>query len=194
MTTPQIADLPSSRKLIRATLVAIVAAAAILVTIVLPAEYGLDPLGTGRALGIFRPRVAVVISDEPPSSSAPVSASAILLKSPAAYRTDEMTLKLESGEGAEIKATMRRGERFVFTWTSQDGAVDFDMHGEAVNVREETVVSYWKDEEKKSGHGAFEAPFDGHHGWFWQNLNPWPVTVRLRTSGFYEQVARVGAN
>ena len=28
--------------------------AAILVTIVLPAEYGLDPLGTGRALGLTR--------------------------------------------------------------------------------------------------------------------------------------------
>ena len=37
-------------KLLTATAIAIGAAAVILITIVLPAEYGIDPLGTGRAL------------------------------------------------------------------------------------------------------------------------------------------------
>ena len=39
----------------RATLLAMIIAGVLLVTIVLPAEYGLDPTGIGRALGLFRP-------------------------------------------------------------------------------------------------------------------------------------------
>jgi hypothetical protein len=41
--------LPSLRQLNRATLIALGAAAVILVTTVLPAEYGVDPTGVGRA-------------------------------------------------------------------------------------------------------------------------------------------------
>ncbi|WP_246047586.1 hypothetical protein [Hankyongella ginsenosidimutans] len=49
---PTRAELPTSAQLLRSTVIAIVAAAAILVTIVLPAEYAIDPTGVGRALGL----------------------------------------------------------------------------------------------------------------------------------------------
>ena len=48
---PSQAELPSSGQLIRSTVIAAVTAVALLVTIVLPAEYGVDPTGIGRALG-----------------------------------------------------------------------------------------------------------------------------------------------
>ncbi len=47
---PTRAELPSSAQLLRSTVIAIVAAAGILVTIVLPAEYAIDPTGLGRML------------------------------------------------------------------------------------------------------------------------------------------------
>jgi len=43
---------PSVGKLIRATLFALILAAVVLVVAVLPAEYGIDPLGTGKLLGL----------------------------------------------------------------------------------------------------------------------------------------------
>jgi hypothetical protein len=49
---PSRAELPSSRKLIRSTLLAAVAATALMVTVVLPAEYAIDPTGAGRLLGL----------------------------------------------------------------------------------------------------------------------------------------------
>ncbi|WP_299624035.1 transmembrane anchor protein [Pelagibius sp.] len=49
---PSPSDLPSTGRLLRSTAVAMVAAAAILVTVVLPAEYGIDPTGAGRILGL----------------------------------------------------------------------------------------------------------------------------------------------
>jgi hypothetical protein len=43
---------PDARGLLRATLLAVIAAAAITVGVVLPAEYGVDPTGIGRVLGL----------------------------------------------------------------------------------------------------------------------------------------------
>src|SRR5579862_307176 len=44
---------PSKQQILRATAVAILVAMAILFTAVLPAEYGIDPLHTGAALGLM---------------------------------------------------------------------------------------------------------------------------------------------
>ncbi|MFO8045090.1 MAG: hypothetical protein R6U30_04375 [Halomonas sp.] len=49
---PTRAELPSTGKLTRSTLAAAVVAAALLVTLVLPAEYAIDPTGAGRLLGL----------------------------------------------------------------------------------------------------------------------------------------------
>ena len=46
-----VAPAPSMARLVKAMLIALVVAAIVLVTAVLPAEYGIDPLGTGRMLG-----------------------------------------------------------------------------------------------------------------------------------------------
>ena len=44
--------LPSSRTLVRSTMIAVGVAAVLLVGVVLPAEYGVDPTGVGRVLGL----------------------------------------------------------------------------------------------------------------------------------------------
>lgn len=49
---PRRADLPSSAQLLKSTAVAAVSAAVLLVAVVLPAEYGIDPTGAGRVLGL----------------------------------------------------------------------------------------------------------------------------------------------
>ena len=43
----------SARTIVLATLVALVVAALVLFAAVLPAEYGIDPLGTGEAFGLL---------------------------------------------------------------------------------------------------------------------------------------------
>ncbi len=186
------ADLPSSARLWRATLTAAALAAALLVTVVLPAEYGLDPLGVGRLLGIYRaPEVeASPLPESTGDAAAGTTAGAgSLVKTATPYRSDEMSVTLTAGEGAEIKAQMNAGERMVFSWTASGGGVDVDMHGEAADTSGGDR-SYWKGEFEESGHGAFEAPMAGNHGWFWQNLNDEPVTITVKTSGFYRRLFR----
>ena len=101
-----------------------------------------------------------------------------------------MSLVLESGEGAEIKAVMARGDHFIYTWTAEGGPVDVDMHGEPSNAQDGEIPSYFKDEEQAGDNGVFRAPVAGRHGWFWQNLTDTPVTIKLKTSGFYERLMR----
>ena len=51
-TKPDPSELPSAGRLLRSTAIAIAAATLILVTVVLPAEYGIDPTRVGRMLGL----------------------------------------------------------------------------------------------------------------------------------------------
>ena len=63
--TPPPIHQPSSGQLLRATVLAVIVASALLVAIVLPAEYGLDPTGIGRATGLFRPAASVDAAEDP---------------------------------------------------------------------------------------------------------------------------------
>lgn len=56
MSTPTIPSLPPAApgRLLRSTLVALAVAGLLLVTVVLPAEYGIDPTGVGRVIGLTR--------------------------------------------------------------------------------------------------------------------------------------------
>ena len=49
---PNLDELPTSAQLIKSTIFAAAAAAVILTTIVLPSEYGIDPTGIGKAVGL----------------------------------------------------------------------------------------------------------------------------------------------
>ncbi len=49
---PDVSELPSSSQLLKSTGIAAVVAGALLVTVVLPAEYGVDPTGAGSLLGL----------------------------------------------------------------------------------------------------------------------------------------------
>jgi len=195
---------PTLPQLIKATGVALVAAGAILVIAVLPAEHGIDPTGIGKTLGLT---TLSTNSGETPSALLPVTSAATppsntaalapvvqipvatVAESEVPFRSDQMSLTLQPGEGSEIKASMRKGEQFVFAWAAEGGKVNFDMHGEQPNAGDE-FTSYWKAKQHTRAQGIFVAPFDGTHGWYWRNRGDKPVTVKVSVSGFYEKLYR----
>jgi hypothetical protein len=184
-------EVPSARSLTVATLLSAIVAGVLLVTVILPAEYGVDPTGAGRALGLYRePAAGIGDAETAAAQGAMPAGTTTLTRSPVPYRSDEMSLVLKPGEGGEIKAVMAAGQYFVYTWTATGGTVDVDMHGEAFDPKGEEATSYWKDEYQPGDQGIFTAPVAGRHGWFWQNLNDDPVTITVRTSGFYERLMR----
>ncbi|MEA1671982.1 hypothetical protein [Nitrospirillum sp. BR 11163] len=172
------------RTLTKATLGAGVAATLILTLFVLPAERGIDLTGIGSVMGLTRMGQAEKETAAPSlaPTAIPIPNRALIEKT-APLRSDEMTLTLAPHSGAEIKAHMREGDHFIFRWEAS-APVKVDMHGERVNAGDE-FTSYWKEKELATAQGSFTAPFEGTHGWYWHNRGDAPITVTVRTSGFY---------
>lgn len=178
---------PTSTQLLRATAGAVLAAAAVLVVAVLPAEYGRDPTGLGRMLGLTALAAAPEQASLTPAGTIPAVESAVIV-SESPFQAGEMSLILPAGEGAEIKALMRSGDSFVFGWTA-DAPVNFDMHGEKPNDGN-NYTSYWRNRAQTDAHGSFTAPYDGTHGWYWKNPGRNPVNITVKVSGYYQKLYR----
>lgn len=197
--------LPTLPQLFKATGIALLAAGAILITTVLPSEFGIDPTGAGKAMGLtalsatnaeaaIAPNsyasAAKLASNAAPAAPVVQTPAGIVAKSDVPFSSNEMSLTLQPGEGAEIKATMRKGEQFVYNWAVEGGPVNVDMHGEKPDAGDK-FTSYWKGQQLTSDQGTFVAPFDGTHGWYWRNRGDKPVSVKVKASGFYEKLARM---
>jgi hypothetical protein len=198
---PESTDLPSSRQLVRSTAIALVAAVVILVTVVLPAEYAIDPTGIGRLLGLTEMgQIKKQLAEEatadaanetmtpgPAAASAPAAAPLNVPVAADAGWRDEMRVELAPDQGAEIKLAMTAGQRATYAWQVDGGAVNFDMHGDGGSE----AISYEKGRGAASGEGVLEAAFDGNHGWFWRNRGDAPVTVVIRAKGEYSGMKRM---
>lgn len=209
---PSRAELPSAGKLIRSTAVAALIAIALLITTVLPSEYGIDPTGIGRAIGLTQMgEIKMALSAEakaernapaPKKQPATVSAvptekpaAAIPLEAPAKETTSAqqhtMTVQLKPGQAAEIKLTMSKDARVFYEWTTQGGAVNYDAHGDPLDKPKGFYHGYGKGQNTSSDTGTLQAAFDGTHGWFWRNRTGAEVAVTLKTRGDYTQIKRV---
>ncbi len=184
----------SPRALAGAGLGALAAAGLILTLFVLPAEYGIDPTGAGRALGLTklatpRPAEAVAaMAAAPATAIAPGIPTQAEIAKATPYRSDRQELVLAPHTGAEVKAHMAQGDHLIFRWQVSGGQVRFDMHGEPPNAKEGEFSRYWKGKDLDSAQGAFTAPFTGAHGWYFHNRGDTPVTISVETSGFYQDL------
>lgn len=209
---PTRAELPTTQQLVRSTLIAIGAAAAILVAVVLPAEYSVDPTGIGRALGLAQMgQIKTQLAEEaerdrlkdapqtapaaPPGQSSGLLGRVVagLFVAPAAAqaapaeRSDVITISLKPGEGAEIKLVMTKGAKVAYSWSASEGAVNFDLHGDGPGQ----ATSYEKGRGVPAAEGTLVAEFTGNHGWFFRNRERKDLTVTLRVKGAYADVKQM---
>ena len=181
------ASTASRRDLIRGMAVAVAVASVILVTTVLPAEYGIDPTGIGKALGltVLRPDpvpAATVAATVPQVASPAISAARQMTP----YRSDTREIILPPGKGLEIKTDLAKGATLIYSWKTRNGEkINHDFHGEPVNAKNDEFESFILDEAISQSRGALVAPFSGTHGWYWENKTSAPVVVMLSASGFY---------
>lgn len=204
---PTRAELPTTRQLLRSTVLAAVSAVVLLYTVVLPAEYGVDPTGIGKALGLtpmgeIKTRLAKEAAEDAAATAGAPPAATNSVPSPGAATPtvppsapvasgpswrDEMSFTLTPGQGTEIKLKMKEGEKALYAWSVQGGAVNFDTHGDGSG----RSISYEKGRGVASDDGELIAAFTGHHGWFWRNRGQTDVTVTLKTGGDYSDIKRV---
>jgi len=182
---PPAPPIPSRRTLATTTALAMIAAIVILVTIVLPAEYGRDPLGTGRALGLTR-LSAPLTAPEPVTPAggqklAPVQQGPAAIY-PAEFKFDIAQFELEPYQFLEYKYHLEKGAAMMYSWKGT-ATVIHDFHGEA-DGSVESPVSYEKKDTRQES-GTFTAPFSGIHGWYWENPGGEPIKITISSAGFY---------
>lgn len=215
---PSRAELPSTRQLIRSTIIAAVSAAVLLYTVVLPSEYGVDPTGIGRVLGLtemgeIKTRLAKEAAEDTAttqvSHSAPVpstGAAQPVTKAPAATPATQ-TASAQSYSSSSGAAVWR--DEITFTLTPGQGTeiklkmnkgekalYSWTVQGGVVNFDTHgdalgASISYEKGRGVASDEGELVAAFTGNHGWFWRNRGDADVTLVLRTGGSYSDIKRV---
>ncbi len=155
-------------RILAATFLALLIASVILVTLIFPAEFDIDPLGTGEMLGIkgisSSATKTVIVEDQGPLQ-------------------DSVRYVLQPFESIEYKYRMDKDSSMLFSWYAT-GIVTSEFHGEPDNGPEGFAETYSRGKLQQEK-GTFIAPSTGIHGWYWENRSNDVVTVTLTTFGFY---------
>lgn len=202
---PTRAELPSTRQLIKSTIIAIISAIVILVTIVLPSEYAIDPTGVGKVLNLTEmgeikqqlhaeaeaDRQLELQNSETDDNSSTLLDSLFGLivgsanaQSASETWTETVSYTLTPGEGIEVKLVMQKSAEAEFQWIAEVGNLNYDLHGDGSG----NEISYEKGRAVPGHDGVLKAAFTGNHGWFWRNRDSQDVTVTLSVRGAYSEV------
>jgi len=196
---PSLEELPSSAQLLKSTVIAGVSAVAILVTVVLPAEYGIDPTRVGGMLGLaemgeIKTQLAEEAEMDRQMMEAESDQSSLLndifglfvgaahAQEVEAWR-DEITFTLEPDASAEWKLVMTEGQTAQYRMIVKGGRVNFDLHGHGGGQS----ITYEKGRGSTGSEGTILADFEGEHGWFWRNRDNSDVTVTVQVRGEYAE-------
>jgi hypothetical protein len=194
MTTEgQIAKPLSVGKMLTITGVALVVATLLVFGAILPAEFNRDPLGLGRVTGLNRLWAPREVTFDTATSEV-----ALAREYPAGFRSDtiEIPLRREGdptrGDELEYKVRMLKDATLIYQWSVAEipdpEEFFYEFHGHTLTNPAEMTVATYKKTTGTSANGALTAPFDGIHGWFFQNQSVNPVVVRVKISGFYELI------
>jgi len=203
----------SRKQLIRSVFIALIIGAVVLVTAVLPAEYNIDPLGTGKLFGFSRLYVDDNASEEtirintdgasksnfkklklqklgsPPSVPKPKEADNPPPSEQYAEQNDTINVVVLPGKGIEYKFNALKHASVKYDWeTDENQIVYIDFHGEVYqeNPPENVFYESYALAYVNNMAGTFTAPFEGKHGWYFRNENKDTVTVTIHLLGQYK--------
>ena len=200
-------DIPlqSTKSLINSSLVAVLLAVVILFTAVLPAEYGIDPTGLGKKMGLTSlseiaqktpttsaencnppaPSMAKNTDKAVTPSPSPDSGIQPLSNADAIQWKDTVKIVIPPKGALEYKFAMAKDGLLEYSWLTDGASIYFDFHGEPKGATDGYFKSYLETTERTSK-GKLAAPFEGIHGWYWENETDQPITIQLNTNGTYQ--------
>ncbi len=180
MNQPEYIPIASNKTLLVATISALVISVLIYFTVILPAEYNLDPTGIGKSMGL-------TVLSEPVSTSAndQKARETLVPVESLDYREDLVSVTIPANKGVEYKFNLKEFGNFTYEWKSMNtSSVYFDFHGEPAGDTTGYFESYaiaTTDQMR----GSVTVPFDGSHGWYWKNSTNQDVVIELKTAGNY---------
>ena len=191
-------DLPTSAQLLKSTIIAIIMIVILFVMVILPAEYGTDPTGVGKLLGLkemgdIKMSLLEESQNESLQESEPFSIFSDSVEAEKISNTineDVVEITIEPGKAIEIKLEMKIGDVVQYEWRTIKGGLNYNLHGDGYKGSKKSI-NYKKGRMVPSDSGELKAEFDGYHGWFWRNREKFSVTVILQTSGDYIRIKQM---
>ncbi|MHB1179598.1 MAG: hypothetical protein ACYCZO_14870 [Daejeonella sp.] len=195
--------------IIKSIIIALVIGISLLITAVLPAEYGIDPTGVGKLFGFSRlyvpgeseavpvssgqgtqqsfPFIKLEKAGSGPEVKRPAEADNPAPEKQLAEREDSLKVTVPAGKGIEYKINMLKHGKMKYEWATDKGVVYFDFHGEVKQAKEAKAVYFESYTIAYSNNmvGTFLSPYAGKHGWFFRNNGNSDVIVTLRLKGEY---------
>jgi hypothetical protein len=185
MTTQQELVVEARQKLAAAAGAALLGAGMILVMFVLPAEYGIDPLGVGARVGLVDlGAVGQQVEKLNETASTGTAQATLIVPQERAFTSETVDFKVGPREGMEYKYRLDKGEALLFSWKTS-GPVSYEFHAEPDGAPRGYAQSYEKGDGRSDASGTLTAPFPGIHGWYWENKSDKEITVTLTSAGFY---------
>ncbi len=163
---------------------ALLAAGVILVVAVLPAEFGADPTGIGRRLGLTAMNDTARQIEALAASRAPAGGVPTLVPQSRELQHETVEFALAPHDSVEYKYRLEKGQALLFSWKAT-APVNYELHAEPDGAPRGYAESYEKREGIGGATGTLTAPFPGIHGWYWENPTDRPVTITLSSAGFY---------
>ncbi|SFZ86849.1 hypothetical protein SAMN02983003_4044 [Devosia enhydra] len=176
---------PSGARLGLQVLGALALGTVLTLTVVLPAEYGIDPTGFGALTGLNRISQPPEMVVETRFSAPPEIARPEALP----FRQDVVTIPIgafgRTLGATEYKVTLEEGQTLVYSWKASVPVV-FEFHGHTTPTdgSPAQVMDYAKGTATE-GNGALTAPLSGIHGWYFANPTFEDVSVELTLAGYY---------
>jgi len=199
-------------QLIKSSILSLIIGLLVFVVAVLPAEFGRDPLGTGKLFGFDKlyiddaPEETIEVNTEnggpktfkklkleklgsPPSVPKPVEANNPPPSEQFAERSDTIKVVVPARRGIEYKFKALKHASVKYEWATDDGKIVYiDFHGEVYQENPPENVFYESYTLAYSNNmaGTFTTPFEGKHGWYFRNETNEPVDVTIRLKGQYK--------
>src|SRR6185369_15739718 len=164
---------------------AILVAGLVLVLFILPAEFAVDPLGTGAKLGLLPlGEVGQQVDALNKTAATATGQGAIVVSQEKPFQQDSVDFKLAPHEGMEYKYRLDKGEALLYSWNAT-APVNYELHAEPDGAPAGYAQSYEKKSASTGASGTLTAPFPGIHGWYWENTTDQEITVTLKSAGYY---------
>ena len=194
-------------QLLKSLIIALLIGAIVLLTAVLPAEYGLDPLGTGKLFGFSKlyqgnekiesneiysslnfKKIKIVKLGSPLSVPKPSEADNPPPEVQYPQREDTIEVVVPAEKGIEYKFKSLKYGSTKYEWATDKGIVYIDFHGEVKQENPPKNVFYESYTLAYSNNmaGTLTAPFEGKHGWYFRNETKEDIIVTIKLNGNYE--------
>jgi len=164
---------------------ALLAAGLILVMFILPAEFGVDPLGTGARAGLLDLGITgqQVQALEQAATTGTGQAAVLIVPQEQGFNSETVEFKVGPRQGMEYKYRLDKGEALLYSWKATS-PVNVEFHAEPDGGPRGYAQTYEKSQASEAS-GTLAAPFSGIHGWYWENIGDQEITVTLTSAGYY---------